>query len=666
MVASGSIYRADIDGLRAVAVIPVVLYHACIPGFTGGYVGVDVFFVISGFLITRLIWSEISNGNFSLVNFYERRARRILPALFAVITVSLFIGSLVLVPSDFEDLSKSALATTFFVSNHFFLRALDYFGTAANFHPLLHSWSLAIEEQFYIVFPLFLIFISRYRFGFVLCAMAILFFLSLAGSVYAVERAPQSAFYLSLTRGWELLMGGFLALGLGSQLRARWLREGMAAAGLLMIALPIIFYSDQTPFPGIAALPVCVGTACLILSASKEPTLVSRTLSLRPIVFIGLISYSLYLWHWPILVFMRHYFGVEHLVLSMAIIAVCASFLAAIVSWRFIERPFRQKGLLSRRQIFSTVGYSTILIALVCGAIWGSRGLPMRLDAPVLMLAQGTKDINPVRDKCRSRLPDEGLCKFGIEGDKAPTFLLWGDSHAISLMPAVGVAGRHVHRSGVFASAAGCPPLLGVIPIDAKGRQSKEQRCLNFNDAIIAMLKQDSKKITSVILAARWALWATGLHASQESGSNIVIKDDQSSNAAISNNIGVFARGLNRTVVALNRLGLSVVILGNVPEIGWKVPVTLARAAVFGQPGPSPPTLNQVLQRSAGADRVIAELTKTLDVRFVPLSGILCQINCKVVHEGHPLYWDDDHISFYGARMILGPALVGRIWQSEQ
>jgi len=657
VISSNSNYRADIDGLRAAAVLPVVLYHAGIPGFSGGYVGVDVFFVISGFLITGIIWSEILTGTFSLVNFYERRARRILPALFAVIAVSLFIGSLILLPAEFEGLSKSALATTFFVSNLYFWHALDYFGAAGDLHPLLHSWSLAIEEQFYIVFPLFLIIAAKYRYGLMLGLMAVLFVLSLAGSIYVVDRAPQWAFYLPPARTWELLMGSFLALGLGPQLRARWLREGVAAAGLAMIALPIFVYSDETAFPGIAALPVCAGTACLILSSSNGPTLVGRALSLRPVVFIGLISYSLYLWHWPVLVFLRHYFGVEHLELSIAIIAICASFLAALLSWRYIERPFRQKGLLSRRQVFSTVGYSTAVIALICGAIWTSRGVPTRFNATVVALAQGQKDINPRRRECTDRLPDEGLCKLGTEGDKPPTFLLWGDSHAIALMPAVDVAGRHARRSGVVAGSNACPPLLGVQRIHADGR-----RCRNYNDAIIAMLKQDRMKITTVILAARWALWATGLRAPQESGKNTVLQDDQSTTAAISDNIVVFSRGLKRTVEALNRLGLSVVIFGNIPEIGWNVPMTLTRAAFLGRPAPSPPTLNQVLRRSAGADRVITKLTKTLDLRFVPISEILCQSKCKVVDQGHPIYSDDDHLSLYGASMVLGPALVGRIW----
>ncbi|GBF28154.1 O-acetyltransferase OatA [bacterium MnTg02] len=657
MIARNSTYRADIDGLRAAAVLPVVLYHAGIPGFSGGYVGVDVFFVISGFLITGIIWSEILTGNFSLVNFYERRARRILPALFAVIAVSLFIGSLVLLPTDFEDLSKSALATIVFVSNGYFWLTLNYFDTAAGLHPLLHSWSLAIEEQFYIVFPLFLIVAAKYRYGLMLGLMAVLFVLSLAGSVYAVDRTPHSAFYLSPARGWELLMGSFLALGLGPQLRARWSREGVAAAGLALIVLPIVVYSDQTPFPGIAALPVCVGTACLIRSSSNGSTLVGRVLSLRPVVFVGLISYSLYLWHWPVLVFLRHYFGVKHLELSIAIIAICASFLAALLSWRYIERPFRQKGLLSRRQIFSAVGYGAAVMALICGAVWMSRGVPMRFNATIVALDQGQKDINPRRRECTDRLPDEGLCKLGTEGDKPPTFLLWGDSHAIALMPAVAVAGRHARRSGVVAAAYACPPLLGIQHIHTDGR-----RCRNYNDGIIAMLKQDRMKITTVILAARWALWATGLPAPQEGGPNVVIKDDQSAIAAISDNIDVFSRGLKRTVEALNQLGLSVVILGNVPEIGWNVPTTLARAADLGRPAPSPPTLNQVLRRSAGADRVITKLVKTLDLRFVPISAILCQSTCKIVDQGHPIYSDDDHLSFYGASKLLGPALVGRIW----
>ena len=227
----------------------------------------------------------------------------------------------------------------------------------------------------------------------------------------------------------------------------------------------------------------------------------------------------------------------------------------------------------------------------------------------------------------------------------------------MALKPAVDVVSRQAHRSGVIVSGA-CPPLLGVEHIDNPNRR----QCRNFNDAIIAMLKQDGSKITTVILISRWVLWATGEYPKEEGGRHHVIKDDLSTNPLISDNLNVFSRGLKRTVEELNRLGLSVVILGNVPEIGWNVPVTLAKAKFYGRPIPSSPTLNQALQRSAVADRVIAELAKTFDLKFVSLDRILCQSNCKVVHEGHSMYWDNDHISRYGARNFLGPALMGKIW----
>jgi len=656
-------YRADIDGLRAFAVLPVVLYHAGILGFSGGYVGVDVFFVISGYLITAMIWSEVQAGAFSLVKFYERRARRILPALFAVIVASIVMGGLYLMPSEFQDLSKSALATTFFVSNIHFRHTLNYFTTAAEFRPLLHTWSLAVEEQFYIIFPLLLLLAARLSRRPMLVAMAALFLISLVASIYATHRTPASAFFLLPTRAWELLLGSFLALGFGPRLQTRRSWEVAAAGGILLILVPVFAYTEQTSFPGLAAIPICAGTAILLQAGMEGQTVVGRVLSVRPVVFVGLISYSLYLWHWPILVCLRYYFFLGHLDIAVAIVGIFLSLIVAVISWHFIEGPFRKPGRFSRRQVFSFVGSSTVAICLVCIVIWTSGGLPARLAAPTIAMARGATDIDSRHEKCHGRRPADGLCEFGAAGDHPPTFLLWGDSHAGALLPAVEVAAVKVGRKGLIATKGACPPLIGVRRIKSAGLETES--CRDFNDSVLEMLTIEKRKIDTVILSARWALSATGQRVSGEVGRPVVIFDNASITPRFSDNINVFRRGLTRTVETLNRLGLSVVILGDVPEIGWHVPRSLATAAQYGVPSPQAPTLSTVLQRTAAADAIIRNLTSRLSVSFVPLANILCEPKCLVVWSGRPVYSDDDHLSFHGAKNVVGPALVNRLWQSN-
>jgi peptidoglycan/LPS O-acetylase OafA/YrhL len=362
-------YRAEIDGLRALAVLPVILFHAGFELFSGGFVGVDVFFVISGYLITTIIISEMAEGKFSIVNFYERRARRILPALFFVMLMCLPFAWMWLTPNDLKDFGKSLVAVSTFSSNILFWRESGYFDTAAELKPLLHTWSLAVEEQYYILFPIFLMFTWRLGLKWILILLSMVFLVSLGIAQWGAYNSPSAAFFLLPTRGWELLVGVFAAFYLkyNTHLKSHSLNQALSLIGFGMIVYSIISFDKNTAFPSLYALIPTIGTGLLILCAVPK-TLIHKLLSLKFIVGIGLLSYSAYLWHQPLLAFARHRLLGE--VSDVILIVLCVASLAmAWFSWRFVETPFRNRQRFNRTSIFrlSAVGilmFSTIGLTL--------------------------------------------------------------------------------------------------------------------------------------------------------------------------------------------------------------------------------------------------------------------------------------------------------------
>ena len=363
-------YRAEIDGLRALAVLPVILFHAGFEWFSGGFVGVDVFFVISGYLITTIIISEMAEGKFSIINFYERRARRILPALFFVMLACLPFAWLWLTPNDLKDFGQGLVAVSTFSSNILFWWESGYFDTAAELKPLLHTWSLAVEEQYYILFPIFLMLTWRLGIKWVLLLLSIVFFISLGLAVWGTQYATHpkiipGAFFLLPTRGWELLVGVFAAFYLkyNTHLKSHILNQALSLLGFGMIVSSIIVFNGKTPFPSLYALIPAIGTALLILCAVPK-TFVHRLLSLKFIVGIGLISYSAYLWHQPLLAFARHRFLGD--VSELILITLClASLIMAWFSWRYVEGPFRNRKRFNRKAIFRLSAIGILLFSTI-------------------------------------------------------------------------------------------------------------------------------------------------------------------------------------------------------------------------------------------------------------------------------------------------------------
>lgn len=430
-------YRRDIDGLRALAILPVVFYHLGLGGFTGGYVGVDVFLVISGYLITSIIRREQQAGRFSFVDFWARRARRILPALFVMMAASLVIGWFLMAPRDYEELGRSVRYQTMFASNILFWKQDGYFDAASEFKPLLHTWSLSVEEQFYILFPLLLAAVSgrllRWRLAILLAVLA----LSLAASVWAVNQRPGSAFFLLPMRAWELLAGAALALLPGaSRGHSQWSLQLAATLGIAAILLPVFFYDSDTPFPGLAALPAVLGTALLIWANGAGDTWVRRLLGWQPLVWFGLISYSLYLWHWPLYVFVQ-YHALETLGLPARLGLLAASIGLAALSLYYVEAPFRERKLFAgRRQMLGAALCSLLLLGVVGQLVRHYDGVPSRLSEEALRYAKASKWRDGQTDCMfdKKALSQESICRFPAElAAERPLLVSWGDSHSAAL-----------------------------------------------------------------------------------------------------------------------------------------------------------------------------------------------------------------------------------------
>lgn len=657
-------YRPDIDGLRAVAVVAVVLFHAGVPGFDGGYVGVDVFFVISGFLITSFLRDDLDSGRFSIVRFYERRARRILPALVAVIAVTAGVGYFMMMPAQYTDFARAAFATSLFGSNFWFWKvADDYFSPAAEFMPLLHTWSLSVEEQFYIAFPLLLALLSRWRNAAMVAVLALLTFMSFSLAVLMVEEQPAAAFYLAPMRAWELGTGALLALVMRPRPVARWLRELVAGIGIAAILAAIVLYDGDTPFPGLAALMPCLGTAAIIHAGFHGPSMVTRSLSWRPFVFVGLISYSLYLWHWPMLAFLRLQLGQIELPAATMATAILGSVVLAIVSWRFIEIPFRRRPPVGPRNvtIFRLSAVAILVLLLMATLVRESNGLPSRLPQDIHLAHASAHDNNPLRPKCYNNWPEDGLCHFPMDTsvDVEPSFLLWGDSHADAIMPGVSVAADRVGIVGIFAGKSACPPLRNIRRV--RGHSGHD--CVLFNEAIIEYL-ENHENLTTVILMARWALAAEAVRAPGEHGNPAYLLPAvaaQDEKPSVEKNFQLFRQGITDTVNTIRSLDREVILIGNIPEIGWNVPIHSMRAARWGDPLPLAPPLDEVMQRQGRADSVLSELAEQPGVHFEPIAPRLCNPVCLTHLDGRSIYFDDNHLSRFGSIQVITPLLMNSL-----
>lgn len=455
-------YRAEIDGLRAIAVLSVVIFHLSETFLPGGFVGVDVFFVISGYLISKHILSDVTASRFSFKSFYLKRARRILPALYGVILFTVLLGIFLLVPEDIKSTSRSALAAIFYKANYHFARDVDYFAPITRQLPLLHLWSLSVEEQFYFIFPIILVLMAKpkaLRENYKKYLLGILFLIFLASVISAEYGLDQKSlrkwtFYSLTSRASELLIGAFLAVT-NLKVRNKVWAETLAVAGLIALTLTVFFIDQKVRFPGLVALIPCLATACIILAHAENKTFVGRVLTLPPMVFFGLISYSLYLYHWPLIAFFKRPTSNYSLELLQAGVIFLASVGLAFLSWRFIELHFRKPNTDSINKALAKIflGPTIGIFATLHFVFYIQAKLPY-VDYEKMGKAFHYLDLEKF---CHNRF-DEKSCIFG-DATKPPKILLLGDSHAGHYQPFLDEVGRAQKFSFVARSVDGCFPV---------------------------------------------------------------------------------------------------------------------------------------------------------------------------------------------------------------
>jgi len=496
---SGLQYRPDIDGLRAVAVLAVVFCHAGL-SFPGGYVGVDVFFVISGYLITGLILKDLRLQRFSMLDFWERRVRRILPALAVTLIATLVAAWFLMLPDDLVGLGKSVVAVALLSANLYFWRDTGYFAQVAEEKPLLHTWSLAVEEQFYLFVPFGLALIWRlWRGRYMMTLLVLATALSFLLSVLMPPARSDVNFYLLPTRAWELFAGALLAirpqfgLNLGERMKGM-----LSLLGILLILWPCFAYTKETPFPGLTAVPPVLGAVLIIWGGTGGAGgVITRILASRPMVFIGLISYSLYLWHWPILAFAR-YLAITPPGPWLRGGLAAASIPLAILSWKYIETPFRKRSPSPSRRMVLAGGFATLLLFMgMGGLIWMKDGFAGRLPDLAQTLDRTGGEQTRFRFDYNPREIPESFHPLGDQ-KKSPSILVWGDSFSMSFMPVADAVLQEKGYSGLGAGYAAMAPVLNYSQLTTHIKEDAHSQ----NQTIVDYLRESN--IKSVWLVASW------------------------------------------------------------------------------------------------------------------------------------------------------------------
>ena len=634
-------YRPDIDGLRAIAVLAVILFHARIPGFSGGYVGVDVFFVISGYLITQQLLSGMNEPlGLMLARFYTRRARRILPALFLVVGVVLAVAMFVFLPSDLEGLGRDATLSIVFAGNIAAWTSGGYFDASNQHLPLLHLWTIAIEEQFYLVFPLFFWILHRYLHSSRVSALLVICtLLSFGLCVWAAESHPRANFYLAPTRAWELLLGALLATRLIRAPPDPW-KESLAACAMLAIALSVFLYDQDMSYPGYYALTPTLATATLILLGSSTPPLTNRILSIRPVVLVGLASYSLYLWHFPIQTLFEYYYVRELRAVETAT-WLLLTLILALGSWVYVENPIRRKRSFgSNRHFAISVAACATILAVSSFAFWQYSGLlrkiPVDVRSAIDVRNSMHADTRTCMDLGAERVAAGELCRFGSTDAAEEGWVLWGDSHALALLPALEQMAMEHNTRLYFAGKSACRPLLNVA--SPGQNQANSRNCARYNLAMLSAIEQLDPAL--VILASYWTYPDMILR-----GIGSITFDEGRG----------FEEGLRAVLDSIELRNRRKCVVLDVPGFAYAVPHAYARAMLWDR---SPDLLamerTEALRRLAPAEAVLRRLAADTNLVLADPKELLCDAStCRAASlDGALLYRDEHHLSVAGARFV--------------
>ncbi len=626
-------YRPEIDGLRALAVLPVLLYHIGFAGFSGGFIGVDIFFVISGYLITSIILREKTEDNFSIAKFYERRARRILPALLVMIFACLCVSYFWMAPSQLKEFGGSSISAIFFVSNLFFMKHSTYFDAASEEMPLLHTWSLAVEEQYYIIFPIFILLTWRFGFKAVFSLVIMGFLLSLGMSEYGWRNHNIANFFLIPFRAWEILAGSICAFIMFRRSEVKH-QQALPIIGLTMILASVVLYDKHTPFPSSYTLLPVVGTTLIILFCSAS-SLIGKFLTLRPMIFIGLISYSAYLWHQPLLAFYRIRLGGDFsLLLKVGILFT--SFVVAYLSWRFIETPFRKKSPTdSTKQTSRVIWTSTAAMSVLAAgglALFLNNGFTERQSVnnqKMVTLEHQVRNNYGLSQDCQSfNLSDH--CKTTQD----PEVLLWGDSFAMHLGGALVSADKDIKLIQLTQNS--CPPLIdfSILRPNIKGAED----CITFNREVMGFIAS-TPSIKKVIISSQIA-YLVDQKAIGNNGEMVSANKDE-----------ISQKFLN-TASKVNELGREVLFVSPTPADGRDLGKCVFRKNMFGGDLQDCSFLRSEYSADARQAFQVTDNIKQ-HVNTLLLSELICDDNdCATSKNGVPIYRDTGHLSYDGAKII--------------
>jgi peptidoglycan/LPS O-acetylase OafA/YrhL len=607
-------YRPDVDGLRALSVVAVFAFHLGFFSTPGGFIGVDVFFVISGYLIGGLVNGQMEQGTFSYARFYERRIRRIFPALAVVLIATTILAVLVFFPVRLADYAHSLVAAVLSYSNIYFWLSTSYFADAADSQVLLHTWSLAVEEQFYILLPPFLALVHRWMPRRIVTMVAAVALVSFAVSVWGAHAAQSATFYLPFTRAWELLLGVLIAIHPIRVLDRPVLRNAVAAIGLAMILFAILTLSEFEPFPGLNAAPVCLGTAMVIAAGARGATLAGALLSIGPARWIGKLSYSIYLWHWPVIVMWKRVELGDPLSHADEIAIVGLTLLLSYITWKFVEQPARSPK--SRRPlVLGLVGGAFAALTVASITIAGLGGLPGRQAPEAVRIAQAV-DYDP------TQVFRSGVCFLELEQDfddfdretclrtepGKKKYLLLGDSHAAHLYHGL----IHVTANGAMmqATASGCEPQAGSY--------SDKSWC----GPLMRYMFEDylpNNPVDLLILAADW-------HAASH-------------------------EPLAETLAWAKTRGIPAVVIGPSVVYSAPLPVLLAEEVQRSDPSLAAEHIEPGTRR---LDRALRKTVEDAGARYVSIVGAICSngICPETTPSGDPMYFDEDHFTHEGAHFV--------------
>ena len=644
-----------VDGLRALAVLAVLAFHAAVPGVGGGYAGVDIFFVISGFVITRLIARQQAAGEFRLAHFWARRVRRLLPAYAPVLGFTLVAAWLVYMPADLLRVGRAVAAVSVFASNFLFWQESGYFSAQAEVKPLLHTWSLAVEEQFYLLYPLLLPLILRAGKGWTRALLVGAGVASLAAAAVLLRIDAAAAFYLLPTRAWELLLGAAIVFAPAPTALTQPVRGALALAGVAAMLAAVLLYDAATPFPGIAALLPCGGAALAICVGQGGEPVTRALFGNAPAQFFGRISYGLYLWHWPLLAVWRYlHFGALDWRAGVPLLALATGI--AWASYHVVEQPFREGR--ARRVPAWLIVLAVSGSGILAGALLvRGGGFPQRLPAEArAILSVQQLDRQP---RCMSGRPafraPAASCRYGAPA-ATPDTVVWGDSHAHALVDTLGrrmgEQGRAVRFLGTFA----CPPVPGVA------RANVIDTCAAYNAQALAWLER-TPAIRHVVLMARhpaYLLGPTTAWGPSEGSNETAIRLLPVAGAADAPlAAGYFAR-LDRTVAALRAAGKQVTLVMPVPEVAFTVPEVLALKSIRGERLAFDRPLAMYRARAGAIRPALGAIARAHGAATVDPAAFLCDARaCHTAEGGRPLYYDDDHLSPLGAGHLADMLLAG-------